>query len=566
VLQPGSVLAGKYRVERVLGEGGMGFVVEAQHLQLEERVAIKVPRRHILSNPDAVTRFVREARAAVRIKSEYVARVNDVGTLDSGQPYIVMEYLEGLDLASWLEKRGPFAVERAVEFVLQACEALAEAHMLGIVHRDLKPANLFCTRRADGLEIVKVLDFGISKVNVGGSVQDASMTHAGAIMGSPFYMSPEQSQSARSVDARSDIWAIGVILYELFCGRPPFYADTLVGLGAQIANAIPDPIRAFRLDVPPALEQVILRCLEKDRAQRYLNVAELAIALMPFAPPRAHISVERIGRVIGQARILDNQHPAPVPEVPGLNVPARQHAVQPNAVQPYAARSWPATKAASTPTQAHSSFEGHSALDAQSPRRSATPHSTFSNAPVSSDPRGSSSRASGLHSSRERQPTNPLLGWGLGAGAAAIVGIGLWSARSLTSTPPQVVSADAPAMSVQATEREAPRAEPQRVPSAPRTPAPQELAAPSPIPAPNAPVPNAQVAAEALVTLKPAGPTSTSALASSPPNAAPPTGARPKINRVKAPTLPAAPAPRNDCQPNYYFDANGDKHFKAQCF
>jgi len=158
LLQPGSLLAGKYRVERVLGKGAMGVVLLAHHLQLDERVAIKVPLPEALESPEAVARFVREARAAVKIKSEYVARVSDVGTLDTGEPYIVMEYLEGHDLATWLKQRGALPVEQAVEFVLQACEALAEAHSLGIVHRDLKPANLFCVRRADGLPAAARLD------------------------------------------------------------------------------------------------------------------------------------------------------------------------------------------------------------------------------------------------------------------------------------------------------------------------------------------------------------------------------------------------------------------------
>src|SRR3954465_531507 len=159
----GQILAGKFRIERVLGQGGMGVVVAATHLQLDQRVALKFLLPEALSNPEAVERFAREARAAVKIKSEHVARVADVGTLESGAPYMVMEYLEGSDLATWLQQRGKLPVEQAIEFVLQACEAIAEAHALGIVHRDLKPANLFVIQRADGVLAVKVLDFGISK-------------------------------------------------------------------------------------------------------------------------------------------------------------------------------------------------------------------------------------------------------------------------------------------------------------------------------------------------------------------------------------------------------------------
>src|SRR3954470_13666053 len=211
-VQEGEILAGKYRVERVLGVGGMGVVVAATHLQLDERVAIKFLVPDALSSDEAVARFAREARAAVKIKSEHVARVIDVGTLDNGAPYMVMEYLEGGDLSRVLQAQGPLPVEDAVEYVLQACEAIAHAHVLGIVHRDLKPANLFLTKRNDGSQSVKVLDFGISKVlsgNSGASSSDAAMTRTRAVMGSPLYMSPEQMTSTRDVDGRTDIWALG---------------------------------------------------------------------------------------------------------------------------------------------------------------------------------------------------------------------------------------------------------------------------------------------------------------------------------------------------------------------
>src|SRR5689334_6553526 len=214
---PGQMLAGKYRVERILGTGGMGVVVAAKHVELNILVAIKFLLPHVLSNQTAVARFAREARAAVRIKSEHVARVSDVGTLESGAPYMVMEYLDGGDLSAWLKERGALPVEQAVEFVLQASEAIAEAHALGIVHRDLKPSNLFVTRRRDGSMTVKVLDVGISKTT---SIDAAAMdmTATTAVMGSPLYMSPEQLQSSKDVDARSDIWSLGIILYELLAG------------------------------------------------------------------------------------------------------------------------------------------------------------------------------------------------------------------------------------------------------------------------------------------------------------------------------------------------------------
>jgi serine/threonine-protein kinase len=300
---PGQILLGKYRVERVLGMGGMGVVVAATHVTLEERVAIKFLLPEALGNQETVARFLREARAAVRIKSEHVARVTDVGTLESGAPYMIMEYLDGSDLAAHTQRRGALPIEDAVEYVLQSCEAIAEAHALGIVHRDLKPANLFVATRADGTPSVKVLDFGISKVSgVGASSgSDLGMTKTTTIMGSPLYMSPEQMASTRDVDARTDIWALGAILYELLTGKVPFQADTITQLCAMILQQPPPPLRNLRPDAPEGLQQIIARCLAKDRNQRYQNVAEFASALAPYAPRRARISIERVGRVIDSA-------------------------------------------------------------------------------------------------------------------------------------------------------------------------------------------------------------------------------------------------------------------------
>jgi serine/threonine-protein kinase len=302
-LREGDVLAGKYRVERVLGVGGMGMVIAARHIELDERVAIKFLLPEVACEGDAVTRFAREARAAVKIKSEHVAKVTDVGKLDNGAPYMVMEYLEGSDLALWLARQGPLPVEQAVEFVLQACEAISEAHTLGIVHRDLKPGNLFVTRRPDGALSIKVLDFGISKTTIAiGTGASGSMTRTSALMGSPLYMSPEQMQSSRDVDARSDIWALGVILYELLSGKRPFVADTMPELVLRVVQgAPPAELRSYRPDVPDALQQVIQKCLEKDRRARYESVGELAVALVPFGPKRARISVERISGVMREA-------------------------------------------------------------------------------------------------------------------------------------------------------------------------------------------------------------------------------------------------------------------------
>jgi eukaryotic-like serine/threonine-protein kinase len=295
----GQVLAGKYRVERILGVGGMGVVVSAHHLQLDERVALKFMLREARANGEAVARFAREARAAVKIKSEHVARVSDVGVLDSGAPYMVMEHLEGSDLSGWLKQHGRLPMEQAVEFVLQASEALAEAHSLGIVHRDLKPANLFVIRRPDGALSVKVLDFGISKVTAfGGAGPDFGMTKTSALMGSPLYMSPEQMRSAKDADTRSDIWALGVILFELLSGVTPFAAEALPELVLRIVSDAPQPLRIRAPEVPLRLEAVILKCLAKDPEQRFATVGELAVALVEFAPPRSRISVERIAGVL----------------------------------------------------------------------------------------------------------------------------------------------------------------------------------------------------------------------------------------------------------------------------
>jgi serine/threonine-protein kinase len=301
----GTIIAGKYRVERVLGTGGMGVVVAAHHLQLDTTVAIKFLLHGAVKGPDAIARFKREARAAVKIGNEHVARVFDVGTLDTGDPYIVMEYLEGADLATMLGNQGPLSIELAVECLLQACEALAEAHALGIVHRDLKPANLFCVRRPDDLPWIKVLDFGISKVESRDSSSSwMALTDVRAVMGSPFYMSPEQMQAARLADARSDIWALGVILHELLSGQSPFYAESLPQVFANIAMSPPSDLRQTRPDCPVALERVVLRCLEKVPANRYGNVGDLALALAPFGPPRAQASVERIARTAHKAIAL----------------------------------------------------------------------------------------------------------------------------------------------------------------------------------------------------------------------------------------------------------------------
>jgi serine/threonine protein kinase len=300
----GDVVGGKFVVEGVLGSGGMGVVLAARHVQLGQKVAIKILRPDAAASREAIGRFLREARAAVTLQSAHVVRVMDVGTLPGGLPYIVMEHLTGTDLGGLLLERGNLGVEEAVDYVLQAMEAVAEAHALGLVHRDLKPANLFLTTRPDGSGLVKVLDFGISKATEG-ATRDQSLTATSAVMGSPMYMSPEQLRSSKNVDTRTDIWALGVILYELVAGRCPFEDETVTGLCARIAADPPTPLRQLRADVPPAFEAVVTRCLEKDMRNRPQTVAELAAALRPFASAELQLAVDRVVRIGGPARPPD---------------------------------------------------------------------------------------------------------------------------------------------------------------------------------------------------------------------------------------------------------------------
>jgi serine/threonine-protein kinase len=281
----GEIIAGKYRLEKIIGKGGMGVVVSGRHIGLDEPVAVKILRPAMMSVEGMVARFTREARAASKIKSEYVVRVMDVGQLEGGVPFMVMEHLDGIDLAAYRRQTGPLGVEETVQLVVEAADAIGEAHSLGIVHRDLKPANLFLTNRRDNRRIVKVLDFGISKVE---SADDTTRT--GTLLGSPKYMSPEQMMSRRDVDGRADIWALGAILYELLLGRPPFLAETTPQICAMVLNSAPPKPRSIRADLPAELEAVILRCLEKSPDARFATVADLVRALLPFGSPALRAS------------------------------------------------------------------------------------------------------------------------------------------------------------------------------------------------------------------------------------------------------------------------------------
>jgi serine/threonine protein kinase len=308
-LREGDVIAGKYRVEGVIGVGGMGVVVAARHEQLDQRVAIKLVRDQVLLNPEAVQRFLREARAAAKLKSEHAARVLDVGTLESGVPYMVMEFLEGGDLAQVLEQRGPVPVDLAADWIAQACEALAEAHAMGIIHRDLKPQNLYLARTVGGAGTVKVLDFGVSKSAEAMTGGPAALTRTRSMLGSPLYMAPEQMRSSRDVDARVDVWALGVVLFELLTRRLPFEAETLPELCLKVVGEPPFSLAAFRPEAPDAIVQVVERCLEKDRERRFPNAAALAAALAPLAPSGSRARVERTqwvaARIEGRSQTPD---------------------------------------------------------------------------------------------------------------------------------------------------------------------------------------------------------------------------------------------------------------------
>jgi serine/threonine protein kinase len=335
-VREGELLAGKYRVERVIGSGGMGIVVAARHEQLGQLVAIKLVRDEALEQGDTVERFLREARAAVHLRSEHVAKVLDVGKLDSGAPYMVMEFLDGNDLGHVLNESGPMALDLAVHLVLQACEAVAEAHAAGIVHRDLKPQNLFLTRTLSGSPRLKVLDFGVSKTT--GLTQDGkgALTRTRSMLGSPLYMAPEQMRSARDVDARVDVWALGVVLFELLTRRWPFEAESMPELCLKVVTEPPRPLAEFRPELPAAVGAIIERCLVKEPAGRFASVGEFAAALEPFAPPmmQARISMERPRHSapafgfsnpdIGRPTLPSHEHPrmAVTPSNPGGSNPS----------------------------------------------------------------------------------------------------------------------------------------------------------------------------------------------------------------------------------------------------
>ncbi|MFO0588561.1 MAG: protein kinase [Polyangiaceae bacterium] len=312
------MIASKFRVEKVLGAGGMGVVLAARHTTLGNLVAIKLMQPRAMAVKGATERFIREGQAAAQLQSKHVAKISDVGQLDDGTPYMVMEHLSGADLESVVHKRGALSLADAAEYILQACDAIAEAHAKGIVHRDLKPANLFLEVEPDGAPLIKVLDFGIAKV--AGSDQGLTGTSQG--MGSGGYMSPEQMSSAKKVDHRADIWLLGVTLYELLTAHRPFEADSLEQFVTKVLWEQPTPLAVHRPDLPADVNDIVLRCLEKQPDLRFATVAHFAQKIGVYAPPRAQAYVGRIARVLGvEATNLAQTSPGMAAPAPGATVP-----------------------------------------------------------------------------------------------------------------------------------------------------------------------------------------------------------------------------------------------------
>ncbi len=304
----------------------MGAVVKAWHVDLDQPVAIKVLMPEMLDREEIVNRFLREAKAAAKLKSQHIALVIDVGRLPDSTPVIVMEFLEGADLGAIVNHHGAQDPHIAVDLLLQACEGLAEAHSNGIIHRDVKSSNFFIIQKPNRPALLKVLDFGIATAPQGAS----DLTKTQSVMGTPSYMAPEQMRSSRDVDARSDIWSLGVVLYELLEGTRPFVSEVFSELCLKVGMDPPVPM--VRQGVPPELTMVVMKCLEKGLERRYQTVADLAWDLIPFAsdPGLARGTAERCSRMLGvtpsATRAWDGPGQSSGPFAPPMNAmtPAMQ--------------------------------------------------------------------------------------------------------------------------------------------------------------------------------------------------------------------------------------------------
>jgi len=493
----GAVLLGRYRVERTLGQGGMGVVLAVRHLELDELFAIKLMLASTADNPDGVERFLREARAAARLKGEHVARVFDVGRLEDGTPYMVMEHLEGGDLKKLVLRRGPLPVEEAVLYVLQACDAIAEAHAQGIIHRDLKPSNLLLIRRPNGGPCVKVIDFGISKMMAASDA--AELTSSGAMMGSPQYMPPEQILHSKRADARSDVWALGLVLYHLVTGRVPFNSP------GDALSEQPAPPSAHRPDLPAWIDAVVARCLKKPPEQRFQSIDDLAAALRSqsdtFDAPAL-------------ADTVPNQPRARPPAEGVVSSPAEGGV------------SSTAKGVVSSPAEGGGNSTAKGVVSSTAEGGGSSP---VSGSNLDLDPAGSSPPAP--HPARERSRAGALL-----ALVAALALAGLWIARGswrsdAAPAQPGEPGARAPGAAALLPE-----------PAASVLPAP-----PAPAPEPPAPLASPAAADPRVAPEPPAQPTSAASAARAPaPKAragrpAPAQPARP--TEAAAPAQPAAPAP-----------------------
>ncbi|HEY6173934.1 MAG TPA: serine/threonine-protein kinase, partial [Kofleriaceae bacterium] len=339
-LEPGSILLGKYRIDELIGAGGMGNVVRASHLYLHQPVAIKLLLPEMTASHSTVQRFLREAQATVKLRSEHIARVMDVGTTPEGVPFMVMEFLDGNDLNQILRHHGPQQPAIVVDLILQACEGIAEAHALGIIHRDIKPSNFFITQRPDGSMLLKILDFGISKTPIGYD----ELTGTQTVIGTPSYMAPEQMKSGRSADPRSDIWSIGVVMYQLITGRVPFSGESYAELVLKVGLEPPAPIL---VPLPPGLGDIVMRCIEKDPTLRHQSVGDLARNLAPFAtdPAGAAQSAGRAMRILQQRGALQGMQGSPFTAGGGLATPIP---ISPAQLTP---RSWPPSQGTTSVSQ-----------------------------------------------------------------------------------------------------------------------------------------------------------------------------------------------------------------------